>query len=387
MLSRLSSNLNPSPTVTLDSRVKTMQAEGINIINLGVGEPDFDTPMHVQDACTKAIKAGYTHYSQAAGLLEFRKSIKNKFYDDNNIDYDLSEIIVGLGSKPLIYLAYLTLLDRGDEVLIPVPAWNTFSEQVNICGGKPIFIKLAPPFKLTAKDVAGKLTKKTKILLLNSPSNPTGAMIEKSELLKIASLSVKHNFYIISDEIYEKLIYKGSHASIASINKKVKERTITVNGLSKAYAMTGWRVGYAGGPKEIVKAMINLQTQISSSAATFSQLAGVKALGGTQLPLKKMYHEFEKRRSYVVSELKSISGISVVEPEGAFYAFVSIEELLSKKYKTSSLWCDALLEKQKIALVPGEAFFYPGYFRLSYASSMESLEKGIKGIREFVKTQ
>lgn len=386
MLSRLSSNLNPSPTVSLDSRVKSMQAQGIEVVNLGVGEPDFDTPIHIQEECAKAIKKGFTHYSEASGLLGFRNSIIRKFNEDNKIDYDLSEIIVGLGSKPLLYLSYLALLDRGDEVIIPTPAWNTFAEQVRICGGKPVFIKLTPPFKLTAEDVAKSITKKTKVLLLNSPSNPTGAMIDRVELEKIADLSLKHNFYIISDEIYEKLVYKGLHTSIASINKKVKDRTITINGLSKAYAMTGWRVGYAGGPKEIIQAMINLQTQISSSAATFSQVAGVKALEGTKQPLKKMHHEFEKRRTYVVSELKSISGISVVDPEGAFYVFVSIQKILNKKYKTSSIWCEALLEKQKVAVVPGEAFFYPGYFRISYASSMESLKEAIKRIKDFIKS-
>lgn len=386
MLSKLSSNLKPSPTVSLDSRVKTMQSEGIKVINLGVGEPDFDTPAHIQQSCIKAMSDGFTHYSQASGLLDFRIAIQKKFYEDNKIEYDLSEIIVGLGSKILLYLAYRTLLDHGDEVLIPIPAWNTFAEQVNICGGKPAFIKLESPFKLTAALVKKHITKKTKILLLNSPSNPTGAMIDRSELNKIADLSVEHNFYIISDEIYEKLVYRGSHISIASINSEVKTRTITINGLSKAYAMTGWRVGFAGGPREIITSMINLQTQIASSAATFSQVAGTKALMGTQLPLKKMYKEFVLRRDFLLKNLGSIPGISIVEPEGAFYVFVSIEKILNNKYKTSSEWCEALLEKQKVAVVPGEAFFYPGYFRLSYAASFENIEKGIKGIKNFIES-
>lgn len=383
MISYLAKSLTPSPTVSLDTKVKDMQSAGIPVINLCVGEPDFDTPVKIQKSAINAMTSGYTHYAQVSGLPKLKSGIIDKFYNDNKIKYSPSEIMVGLGSKPLLYLAYLALLNKGDEVIIPVPSWNTFAEQVRICGGKPVFLNLKPPFKLTAKDVEKKITKKTKILLLNSPSNPTGAVIEKKELARIADLAVKNNFYIISDEIYEKLIYEKTHISIASLNKNIKERTITVNGFSKAYAMTGWRMGYAGGPHDVISAMVSLQSQTSSSAVTFIQMAGLTALDSAS-SVNKMFNEFKKRREYIVTALEKIDGIHPIVPEGAFYVFVSVEKLLGKKYKSSSAWCEALLEKQSVALVPGEAFFYPGYFRLSYASSMDNLKTAIKRIKEFV---
>ncbi len=383
MISDLVKSLTPSPTVTLDAKVKDMQSAGIPVINLCVGEPDFDTPLQIQKAAVKAMQDGYTHYSQVSGLPNLKSQIADKFFRDNKIKYDNSEIIVGLGSKPLLYLAYLTLLNKGDEVIIPAPSWNTFAEQVRICGGKPVFVNLKPPFKLKAKDIKNKLTKKTKIILLNSPSNPTGAVIEKKELIGIASLAIKHNFYIISDEIYEKLLYKNKHISIASLNQKIKERVITVNGFSKAYAMTGWRMGYAGGPKDVIEAMTSLQGQTSSSAVTFIQMAGASALNGSAESIKKMFLEFKKRRKFIVSELNKIKSITALEPEGAFYVFVSIEKLLGKKYATSKKWCEALLEKESVAVVPGEAFFYPGYFRLSFAAGLEDLKKAVRRIERF----
>ena len=385
MLSKLSLSLTPSPTVTLDSRVKIMQSEGIPVINLGVGEPDFDTPKHIQKEAIVKMREGFTHYSQVAGITELRKVISDKFMKDNNISYELSEVMVGMGSKPLLYLAYLSLLDKNDEVLIPIPAWNTFAEQVKICGGKSVFIALKPPFKLTAVDVEKKITKRTKILLLNSPSNPTGAMIDHPELENIAKLAIKYGFYIISDEIYEKLVYSSKHISIASLSKKIKQQTITVTGMSKAYAMTGWRIGYAGGPVNVINAMVGLQSQIASSAVTFIQHGAIEALGGNQKPLISMHEEFIARRKYIITSLKSLSGITIIEPEGAFYVFASIERLLGKKYKTSAVWCEALLEQQRIAVVPGEAFFYPGYFRLSFAASLQNLKKAVLGIERFIK--
>lgn len=384
MISNLAKQLTPSPTITLDAKVKNMQSRGIKVINLGVGEPDFDTPVHIQRSAIKAMQAGFTHYTSISGNVKLKSIIADKFYKDNGIRYDQSQIIVGLGSKPLLYLAFLSLINKGDEVLIPRPSWNTFTEQVRICKGTPVFIDLKAPFKLKAEDVEKRITKKTKVLLLNSPSNPTGMIIERIELEKIAQLALKYNFFIISDEIYEKMVYTGKHVSIASLNKAIKEKVITINGFSKAYAMTGWRIGYAGGPKEIISAMVSLQGQIGSSAVTFVQIAAEEALKGSRKPLKIMFSELNKRRKYVLSELGKIYNISVVDPDGAFYIFVSIEKLLGKKYKTSTDWCEALLEKQNVAVVPGEAFFYPGYFRLSYASSMENLRDATKRINKFI---
>lgn len=384
MVSHLADSLLPSPTVSLDAKVKEMQLKGMRIINLGVGEPDYNTPVNIQIAAINALKNGFTHYAPISGLPQLKSAIIKKFHKENKIEYDQSQIIVGLGSKPLLYLAFLTLINKDDEVLIPTPTWSTFSEQVRICGGKSILIKLKPPFKLTAQDIESKINKKTKILLLNSPSNPTGMMIEKKELLKIAKLAVKHGFYIISDEIYEKLVYIKEHVSVASLSEEIREKTLTINGFSKAYAMTGWRIGYAGGPTNIISAMTGFQSQVASSAVTFAQVAAIEALEGSQEYFNEMFNEFRKRRTFIISGLNKLKAVSVTEPEGAFYVFVSIEQLLGKKFKTAADWCEALLEKELVAVVPGEAFFYPGYFRLSFAASEENLKEALNRINKFI---
>ncbi len=384
MISRRIQQLTPSPTLALDAQVKNMQANGIAVTNLCLGEPDFNTPEHIENAAYEAMKAGFTHYTNTAGIPKLREVISEKFKKDNNILYDPSQIIVGMGSKPLLYITFQSILNPNDEVIIPTPTWNTFVEQVKLSNGKPVLLPLKPPFRLTARDIEKKLTKKTKMLLINTPSNPTGMMIEKKELEQIASLAVKHNIYIIADEIYEKLTYGEKHISLASLSKQVKERTITINGFSKAYAMTGWRIGYAGGPKEIIQAMVSLQGQLTSNAVSFIQKAGIEALTGNQKPLKNMVAEFEKRRKFIIESFSNMHQLSFSEPDGAFYLFVSVEKLLGKRYKSSSDWCNALLKEQNVAVVPGEGFFYPGYFRLSYAASMEELKKGVEGIKEFL---
>ena len=375
--------LTQSPTMAIDAKAKAFKKEGIPVINLSVGEPNFQTPEHIKDAAHRAITDGFTFYTAAEGILELREAIVAKFKRDNHITYDPTQVIVGTGSKQLLYCAFQVLCDPGDEVIIPIPAWGTFSEQVKLAEGKPIFISLKPPFKLTARDVKKALTPKTKILLLNSPSNPTGAMIDPGELEKIAALAIKENFFIITDEIYEKLIYTEKHVSIASLNKHIKERTITINGLSKSYAMTGWRIGYAGGPQKVIAKMKALQSQLIAHAPSISQIAAIQALEGDQTPLATMKEAFVKRRAFCVKEFKTIKNISFAEPEGAFYIFFSVEKLLGEKYPTATAWAEALLEKEKVAVVPGEAFSYPGYIRLSYAASMEDLEQAIKRIKRF----
>ncbi len=387
MISQRVANLTPSPTLTLDAKVKTLQAQGQSVINLCVGEPDFDTPQHVQDAAFQAMQDGFTHYTVTAGIQELREAIVEKFKKDNTITYNPSEVIVGMGSKPLLYLAFLSLLNKDDEVLIPTPTWNSFVEQVKLVGGKPVLVPLQPPFKLLAADIKEKITKKTRMLLVNTPSNPTGAMIDSIELEKIAELAVENDFFILADEIYEKIVYTQQHISIASLSAAIKQKTITINGFSKAYAMTGWRIGYAGGPQEIIQAMVALQGQITSNVASFVQRAGIEALKGDQNDLMKMTKAFSERRRFVIQTLKNIPGITFSEPEGAFYVFISVEKKLGKVYKSSSEWCEALLEKQSVAVVPGEGFFRPGYFRLSYAASMEELKRGIEGIKKFILDQ
>jgi len=291
---------------------------------------------------------------------------------------------VGVGAKQILYNIFQVLCDKGDEVIIALPAWNTFVELVKLTGAKPVLITLKPPFKLKASDIKKVITPKTKVLLLNSPSNPTGAMIEPEELTKIADLAVKNNIFVISDEIYEKLTYTQKHISIASLNEKIKERTITVSGLSKSYAMTGWRVGYAAGPSEIVAKMKALQSQLLAHTSSISQKAGVEALNGDQASVVMMQKAFAKRRTYCLKQIGKIPSLSVNEPDGAFYLFISIEKLLGKKYTTATAWAEALLEDEKVAVVPGEAFFYPGYIRFSYAASDEDLVEAFVRIKRFI---
>jgi aspartate aminotransferase len=384
-LAKRISTLLPSPTIGLDTKAKTMQQQGIPVLNLSAGEPDFKTPSHIIEAAKKALDAGFTKYSAPQGLPELRTAIADKLERENNISYDASQIVIGIGSKQILYTAFQVLCNPGDEVIIPTPIWSTFVEQAKLAGGKPVFIKLEPPFKLTAKDIEKTITPKTKILLLNSPCNPTGAMIDREELEKIADLAIKHKLWIITDEIYEKLIYTQRHISIASLGEKIKERTITVNGFAKSYAMTGWRIGYAAGPTEVINKMTVLQVQTISNVPTFIQKAALTGLTAEQTSVSEMHKEFAKRRDFLIRSFLEIKNISFADPEGAFYFFISIEKLLGKKYKTATEWCEALLEKEHVAVVPGDGFLYPGYFRLSFAASMDDLKKAVEKIKNFIK--
>lgn len=386
-LSKRITTLTPSPTISLDTNVKALKEQGHPIINLGVGEPDFDTPSHIKKAANEALEKGFTKYASPQGIEELRSAIADKFHRDNNIGYEPSEIIVGAGSKQLLYSAFQVLCDQNDEVIIPIPAWLTFVEQVKLAGGKPVLVELQPPFKVTADAIAKYITKKTKILLLNSPSNPTGAMIDPAELEKIVELVLKHKLWVISDEIYEKLIYTQRHISIASLNEKIKSRTITMNGFSKSYAMTGWRIGFAGGPKEVITAMTGLQSQTVGNVPVFLQKGALEALKAEQTSVQEMHQEFAKRREFLIRSCLEIRGLSFPDPEGAFYFFVSIEKLLGKKYKTATEWCEALLQQENVAVVPGEAFLKPGYFRLSFAASMEDLEEAVERIKKFIENE
>ncbi len=384
MFAKRIQNLLPSPTIAIDVKAKAFKRQGIPVINLSVGEPNFHTPDNIKKAAQKAITDGHTFYSAPEGIVELREAIAKKLKHDNHITYDPAQIIVGVGSKQLLYCAFQVLCDKGDEVIIPLPTWSTFSEQVKLADATPVFITMKPPFKLTAKEVEKAITPKTKIILLNSPANPTGAMIDLEELKKIADLAVKKNILVMTDEIYEKLTYTQEHVSIASLNDQIKERTITFNGMSKSYAMTGWRIGYAAGPTEIISNMKSLQSQLLSHASTFSQVASVEALNGDQTSIERMHKAFAKRREFCIKELSKVKELSFTEPEGAFYLFVSIEKLLGKKYPTSSAWAEALLENEKVAVVPGEAFLYPGYIRISYAASDEDLKEAMKKIQKFI---
>lgn len=384
MFSKRAQTLAASPTIAIDTKAKAFKRQGIPVINLSVGEPNFHTPENIKKAAIAAIKEGNSFYTAPEGIIELRVAIARKFKRDNKLTYDPNDIIVGVGAKQILYNAFQVLCDKGDEVIIALPAWNTFVELVKLTGAKPVLITLKPPFKLKANDIKKVITPKTKVILLNSPSNPTGAMIEPEELTKIADLAVKNNIFVISDEIYEKLTYSQKHISIASLNEKIKERTITVSGLSKSYAMTGWRVGYAAGPSEIIAKMKALQSQLLAHTSSISQKAGVEALNGDQASITMMQKAFAKRRIYCLKQIATIPGLSVNEPDGAFYLFISIEKLFGKKYPTATAWAEALLEEEKVAVVPGEAFFYPGYIRFSYAASDEDLEEAFVRIKRFI---
>jgi aspartate aminotransferase len=381
MISSRIQQLAPSPTLALDAKVKELQAQGKQVINLCLGEPDFDTPKHIQQAAIEAMHGGFTHYTATAGIPELRQAIAEKFLQDNKLEYDPSQIVVGVGSKQLLYHAFQVLCNEGDEVLVHTPTWSTYVEQIKLAQAKPVLVPLAPPFKLKAVDIEAYLTPRTKVILLNSPCNPTGAIIEREELEKIAQLAVKNKLYIISDEIYEKILYGGTHYSIASFGEEIRKRTITINGFSKAYAMTGWRIGYAAGPKDIIKSMVDLQSQTTSNTSSIAQKAAVAALRGSQDQIGKMVNEFSARRSFLLKKLSDVKELDIIKPEGAFYLWVSVKKLLNSTSPTSQIWCERLLIESKIAVVPGEAFLYPGYFRLSFATSMSELEVAAAKIR------
>lgn len=385
MLSTRIKQLNPSPTVSLDGKVKELQSSGVQVINLGLGEPDFPTPTIIGEAGIEAIKNGFTHYTAVSGIPELRNAVATQLHLENGLKYPTDEIIIGAGTKAILYNIFQALCNPGDEILLATPTWSTYLEQIKLAGGMPVQILLAPPFKLTAVELEKNISKKTKIILLNSPCNPTGAIIDREELEKIARLAVKHKLFVVSDEIYDKLRYtKAPYISIASLGEEIKKRTIIVNGFSKTFAMTGWRIGFAAGPKEIISALASLQGQITSCPSSISQKAALAAIKEGKEPALSMLSEFAARREFLIREFGKNKKLFFTAPEGAFYFFVSVKKLLSEKYPTSTAWCEGLLEKEKIAVVPGEAFEAPGYFRLSFAASLADLQKGVEGIVRFI---
>ncbi len=392
MLAERVGKIKPSATLAMDSKAKAMKAEGIDIVNFGVGEPDFDTPDHIKDAAIKAIRDGFTKYTPVGGIDPLKDAIIGKLSSDNGLYYSREEVIVSCGAKHSLYNIAQALFGAGDEILIPAPFWVSYPDQALLNDAVPVFVKTdeADRFMLRPEILESKITKKTKALILNSPSNPTGSIYDKKALEAIAAIAVKHHIYVISDEIYEKLVYDGfEHFSIASLGKEIKELTIVVNGLSKSHAMTGWRIGYAAGPKEIIKAMTNIQSQSTSNPASISQKAAVTALTGPQDFVGIMRTEFDKRRKFLVKGLNSIEGIRCLTPNGAFYAFPNVSALYGKKagsrQMASSLdFALYLLEEAKVALVHGEAFGDDNYIRISYATSMENIDKALGRIREAV---
>ncbi len=392
MISDRSKRIKPSPTLAMDAKAKAMKASGVDIVNFGVGEPDFDTPENIKDAAIKALKDGFTKYTPVGGIDPLKDAIIEKFNRDNNLNYSREEIIVSCGAKHSLYNIAQALLNDGDEVLIPSPYWVSYPDQVLLNDAIPVFVKTyeADSFMVRPEAINSSITKKTKALILNSPSNPTGLTYDKKTLEAIAEIILRHGIFVISDEIYEKLTYDGfKHVSIASFGNDIKAKTIVVNGLSKSYAMTGWRIGYAAGPKEIIKAMTNIQSQSTSNPTSIAQKASIEALKGPQDFIAAMLAEFDRRRRFLIAELNTIPGISCLSPTGAFYAFPNTSELYGKStgdrtISSSSDLALYLLEEAKVALVHGEAFGDDAYIRLSYATSIEEIKKGVDRIREAV---
>ncbi len=390
-MSIISNNLKrikPSPTIAVTTKAREMRASGKDVIGLGAGEPDFDTPDNVKEAAIEAIKKGDTKYTAVDGTPDLKKAIVEKFKRENNLYYTADQITVGTGGKQVIYNTFMATLNKGDEVIIPAPFWVSYPDMVLLAGGTPKIIKCEEKdgFKLSAKKLEKAITKKTKWLILNSPSNPTGAGYTKKEIEDLSKVLLKHKkIFILSDDIYEHIRYEGfNFFTIAQISK-FKERTLTMNGVSKSYAMTGWRIGYAAGPKDIINAIRKIQSQSTSNPSSISQAAAVEALNGQQDFIKERAEAFKERRDFVVNSLNSIKGISCLNPNGAFYVFPSCKGLLNKKtkLKTDTEFVQKLLEKSMVAVVQGSAFGLDGYFRISYATSMENLKKAVARIKDF----
>ena len=380
--------IKPSPTIAVTSKAREMRAAGKDVIGLGAGEPDFDTPDNIKEAAIEAIRKGDTKYTAVDGTPALKKAIQAKFSRENDLSYELDQISVGTGGKQVLYNAFMATINKGDEVIIPAPYWVSYPDIVLLAGGKPKIIKCDEKnnFKLTPEKLKKAVSKKTKWIIINSPSNPTGSGYTKDEIIALSKILIKYkNLYILSDDIYEHITYDGfKFFTIAQI-EKLKSRTLTMNGVSKSYSMTGWRIGYAAGPKEIIKAMAKIQSQSTSNPTSISQAAAVEALNGTQDFISERSNSFKERRNFVVDSLNNIKGISCLSPEGAFYVFPNCKKLLNKKtkLKTDKDFVEKLLEKAEVAVVQGSAFGLDGFFRISYATSMENLKKAMNRIKTF----
>ncbi|HHT9134786.1 MAG TPA: pyridoxal phosphate-dependent aminotransferase [Candidatus Avalokitesvara rifleensis] len=384
-LSRIAENIAPSGTIKISTKVNNMAQEGISVIGFGMGEPDFDTPKNIADAAIKAIKEGFTKYTPTSGIPDLREAICEKLWRDNGLRYSPTQVVVSMGAKQAIHNLILVLCESGDEVIIPSPYWVSYPEQVKMSGATPVFIHTGDDtgFKITPDSLRKAITPRTKMLILNSPSNPTGVVYTEKELRELAGIAVEKGLYIISDEIYEKIIYDGmKHVSPASFGDEFMKKVITVNGFSKSYAMTGWRLGYAAGPENIIKAVIKLQDHTTSCATSIAQKAAVEALRGDQTPVRLMVEEFDRRRLYIINRLKRLDGISCTMPEGAFYVFPNVSGLYRRNIagtavRNSTELVDLLIEKARVAFVPGICFGSDDHIRISFATNMAQSEEGI----------
>lgn len=392
-LSRKAQAIEPSLTLAITAKAKEMKEKGIDVISFSAGEPDFNTPKNIINAAIKAMEDGNTKYTSVNGILQLREAICKKFKDDNGLEYNPSQIVVSTGAKQSLANTFLAILNPGDEVIVSTPYWVSYPELIKLADGKPVFVEgdEKSNYKFTKENLEKAVTAKTKAIVLNTPNNPTGTIYNKEELEVIADFAKKYNIIIISDEMYEKLIYDNeNHISIASLSKDAYERTIVINGLSKSYAMTGWRIGYCAASEKIAKLMMSIQSHVTSNVCSITQYAALEALNGPQDEITKMINEFEKRRNYMINRIESIDNLSIVKPKGAFYIMINIENCLGKEINGKVLndsmeFCASLLENEKLAVIPGKAFGLNNYIRVSYATSMEAIKEGLNRIESFIK--
>ncbi|QCR32192.1 pyridoxal phosphate-dependent aminotransferase [Lysinibacillus sp. SGAir0095] len=383
--------LTPSATLAITAKAKELKENGIDVIGLGAGEPDFNTPKNILEAAAESMYQGHTKYTPAGGLPALKKAIIDKLARDNSLEYKPNEILVGIGAKHVLYTLFQVILNEGDEVIIPIPYWVSYPEQVKLAGGVPVYVESTSEqnFKITADQLRDAVTPKTKAVIINSPSNPSGMVYSREELMSLAEVAVEKDILIVSDEIYEKLLYNGlEHFSVASISEEVKARTILINGVAKSHSMTGWRIGYAAGNKEIIESMTDLASHSTSNPTTTSQYATIEAYNGSQDSVEEMRSAFESRLETIYPKLNAIPGFNVIKPQGAFYLLPDVSEAALKTgYASVDEFVTALLTEANVAVVPGSGFGLPSTIRLSYATSLENLEEAVRRMDNFVKTK
>lgn len=390
--SKKAMNITPSITLAITAKAKELKGAGVDVVSFGAGEPDFNTPKNIMDAAIKSMEEGKTKYTPTSGIIELREAICKKLKEDNKLCYNSNQIIVSTGAKQCLADAFMAILNPGDEVIVPIPYWVSYPELIKLADGVPVFVegKEENDYKYTLESLNKVVNGNTKAIIINSPNNPTGTVYSIEELKEIAEFAKKHDLIIISDEIYEKLIYDGKkHVSVASISEDAYNRTIVINGFSKSYAMTGWRLGYAAGNAEVIKLMTSVQSHVTSNTNSIAQYAGVEALNGPKDEIEKMVKKFEERRNLMIDRIKNITGLSVIRPEGAFYVMINLENYLGKSINENIInnsvdFSRELLEHEKVAVIPGAAFGLDKYIRLSYATSEELILKGVDRIESFL---
>lgn len=391
-ISKKASGVSSSPTLAIDSKFKQMKQQGVPVVGFGAGEPDFNTPDNIKKAAVAAIDNNFTKYTPASGTLELKQAVCDKLKKDTGLEYTTANIVISNGGKHSLTNTFTCICDPGDEVILPAPYWVSYPEMIKLADGVPVIINTTEEnnFKFTIEQLKAAITPKTRAIVLNTPSNPTGMIYTKAELEEIAKVAVENNIYVVFDEIYEKLVYEGEHTNIATLGDEIKDLTIIVNGLAKTYAMTGWRIGYIAANEKLAKAMGNIQSHATSNPNSVAQAAAVEALSGDQSFIDEMKKTYIERRNYMVERINSIDGVSCIMPNGAFYVFMNVKDVLGKEHygkmiNTANELCADMLDRALVALVPSEGFGIDGYVRFSYATSMEAIKTGLDRIEKYLK--